>query len=395
MSFLGYPRLDGSCGVRNYVLVIPGGIVAERICSLVRGTRTLATPVSGSGYTKRDRESLARMLVGLGRNPNVAAVIVHNTSYGAGYPELKPDLLVEQIAESKKPVELIDVSKEGGTLGCIQKGIDVARQMVHTASKLRREPCDDGHLALGVKCGSSDTTSGITGNPAVGYLFDKLVAAGGTVFFGENTEIIGAEHVLASRAASKEVAEAILRVARETEERAKSTGNDIRTVNPVPGNIAGGITTLEEKSLGAIHKAGSTPVQGVLEYAEKPSGKGLYFVDNWMSSLSIFSGYAAAGAQLVIYQLGGMNIPKGTILSSTDGIAAPLLWATGNPVTYSNVGNSIDYYSGTLIEGTETLEQAGERFYDIVLDIASGTMTRVETVNYSDPIQPYVKDPVF
>lgn len=394
MSFLGYPRPDGSAGIRNHVLIIPGGLVASRICSLVRGTRTVFTPVTGSGYTRRDRQTIARTLVGLGCNPNVAAVIVHDTSPAAGYPETNPQRLADQIAETGKPVELISASK-GGTLGCIHSGIEKARTLVREASRLRRQSFEDGALALGVKCGASDTTSGIAGNPAVGYVFDKLIAKGGSAFFGENTEIIGAEHVLARRAVNKDVARRILAVASETEERAKATGNDIRTINPVPANIRGGITTLEEKSLGAIHKAGSSPIQGVLDYGERPSASGLYFVDNWMSHLSIFMGYAAAGAQLVMYQYGGMKIPDGSILQANLGVVSPLLWATANPSTYDSAENSIDFYCGAVIEGAETLEQAGERLYNTILDIASGTMTRVETLDYFSSLQPYTKDPVF
>jgi altronate dehydratase large subunit len=394
MAFLGYPRPDGSAGIRNYVLIIPGGLVAARICSLVRGTRTIVTPVSGSGHTRRDREAIGRTLVGLGCNPNVAAVIVHNTSPGAGYPETNPQHIADQIAKTGKPVEIIS-AESGGTLGCISSGIEKARVLVRNASSIRRQSFDDGLLTLGVKCGGSDTTSGIAGNPAVGYVFDKFVAAGGSALFGENTEIIGAEHILAKRAADDQIAQRILAVASETEERAKATGNDIRTINPVPANIRGGISTLEEKSLGAIHKSGSSPVQGVLDYGERPSGKGLYFVDNWMSQLSIFMGYAAAGAQLVLYQYGGMKIPNGSILNGNLGVVSPLLWATANHTTYTSAENSIDFFSGTVIDGSETLEQAGERLYNTILDIASGTMTRVETLDYFSPLLPYTKDPVF
>lgn len=395
MPFLGYRRSDGSVGTRNYVLVVPGGIIAERICSFVSGTKTIQTTATGSGYTKRDRESIARTLIGLGKNPNVAGVIVHSSSPGDGYPELRSEVIASAIAESGKPVKLLSLKEEGGTLGCINRGIEVAREMVYEASKSRRELCDDAALVLGVKCGHSDTTSGIAGNPAIGYVYDKLVAAGGTAFFGENTEIIGAEHILAKRGANPDVADAILRVAQVTEERAKATGNDIRTVNPVPGNIAGGITTLEEKSLGAIHKAGTAPIQGVLKYGEIPSKPGLYFVDNWMSHLSIFVGYAAAGAQLVLYQYGGMSIPDNFILNSTGGIVSPLFWATANKTTFHSARNSIDCYTGTVIEGLETLEQAGERLYADIIDTASGTKTKVETVAFVDPVQPYTKDPVF
>jgi len=253
----------------------------------------------------------------------------------------------------------------------------------------------DEHLSLGVKCGHSDTTSGIAGNPAVGYLYDKIVSAGGTAMFGETTEIIGAEQYVAKRAVTPELGEAILQAAALIEAKAKATGQDIRTVNPVPSNIKGGISSLEEKSLGAIHKAGSAPIQGVLKYGERPSGKGLYYVDNWMSSSSIFAGYAASGANIVMFQLGGGGLPGHSVLSPCPAGVTPQLWVTGNPKTYAMARSSIDYYSGTVIEGTETPEEAGERFYRTIIDIASGTLARTETINHSDPIEVYLQDPMF
>ena len=239
MNFLGYERPDGSAGIRNYVLVIPGGFLAAKICESVEGTRTILTTDSGSGRTSQDRETIARTMIGLGRNPNVASVLVHPLGHGAGYPELRPARLAEEIAKSGKRVELIDVAKEGSTYRALEKGVALAREMVFEASRLRRQPFDLSHLTVGVKCGHSDTTSGIAGNPVNGNLFDRIVKAGGTAFFGETTEIIGAEHVLARRGVNEAVSRSILEAAAETEERAKSTGEDIRTINPVPTNIAG------------------------------------------------------------------------------------------------------------------------------------------------------------
>ncbi len=394
MTFLGFERPDGTAGIRNYVLVVPGGIIANQICRFVKGTKTVVSADSGSGRTKKDRETIARTIVGLGCNPNVASVILHGASPGAGYPELNPHLLADQIAKSGKRVELIE-PEETDTLGMIVKGTKLAREMVHEASRLRRKPLDDDYLTLGVKCGASDTTSGIAGNPVVGYVYDKLVAAGGTALFGENTEIIGAEHILAKRAVNNKVARAIIEVAALTEERAKSTGQDIRTVNPVPANIAGGITTLEEKSLGAIYKAGSAPIQGVLKYAERPGGKGLYFVDCWMHFRSIFMGYAAAGAQLVLFQLGGGGWKGDGLFYAHCGVVAPLLWTTANPRTRDIAGWKLDLYSGTIIGGKETVEEVGERLYAMILDVASGTMTKSETLTYVGPTQVYTEEPVF
>jgi altronate dehydratase large subunit len=395
MSFLGYMRPDGSVGTRNFVLVIPQGLIAKSITDFVAGTRTIQTVDHGSGRTANDRERIGRVLTGLGKNPNVASVIVHAASPGVGYPELTVERLADEIAASGKRVEVIDPAKDGGVYGAIGKGIQLARMMVYEASKLRRTETEDKHLCLGVKCGYSDTTSGIAGNPAVGYLFDKIVKAGGTAFFGETTEIIGAEQALAKRAATPDVSKAILDAVAHREALAKSTGLDIRTVNPVPSNIKGGISSLEEKSLGAIHKAGTAPIQGVLQYAEKPKGRGLYFVDNWMGSFSIFAGYAAAGSNLVLFQLGGGGLTGRTLLEGSPSVVAPFLWCTANPNTYAMAKDNIDFYSGTVIENQEDPAEAGERLYQTVIDIASGTRSRSETLLYTEPIDLYLEEPRF
>jgi altronate dehydratase large subunit len=158
MSFLGYRRSDGSVGTRNYVLVIPQGLIAKSICDFVVGTRTIQTVDHGSGRTAGDRERIARVLIGLGRNPNVASVIVHAASPGVGYPELGAERLADEIAASGKRVEVIDPAKDGGVYETITQGMKLARIMVYEASKLRRVEAGDEHLCLGVKCGYSDTT---------------------------------------------------------------------------------------------------------------------------------------------------------------------------------------------------------------------------------------------
>ena len=300
MNFLGLRTIGRLGGYPHTTCcVIPGGLEGTKICDFVAGTRTIdVAPDTYSDHTGRDREMTARVLVGLGRSPNVAAVIVHGSSGRAQYEELHFKRLAEEIAASGKRVEVVDGEQEGGALRAIARGIELAREMVSEASGLRRQPFDLSHLTLAVKCGYSDTTSGIAGNPVIGALYDRVVAAGGTAIFGENTEIIGAERVLSKRAANQGVAANILAVAAESEARAKATGEDIRTINPIPANIAGGISTLEEKSLGAIAKSGSTPIQGVLEYGERPPRKGLYFCDN-NPGMGIFTGYAASGAQLL------------------------------------------------------------------------------------------------
>jgi altronate dehydratase large subunit len=393
MKFSGFERPDGSVGIRNYVLIIPGGLPAYHVCNFVEGTKMMVTSDTVTGHTSRDRETIARTLIGLGRNPNVASVILY--SRGNEYPEVKASRIVEQIALSGKRVELIEVAKEGGTFRAIEKGIILAREMVQEASRIRRQPFGLDRLSVGVKCGASDATSGIAGNPVVGNLFDRIVQGGGTAFFGENTEIIGAEHVLAKRSVNEKVAKQIIESAEDIERVAKSTGEDIRSINPVPDNISAGISTLEEKSLGAIHKAGTMPVQGVLKYGERPEGKGLYFVDNWENISSIFAGNAASGAQLNIFQLGGSGWAGNDLLFNSTAVVSPLLYTTANPKTWNLVPTSLDFYSGTVIEGKESIEEAGERLLKMVLDVASGTFTKTETMKYSEPTQIYLKDPVF
>jgi len=396
MRFLGYERPGGEVGIRNYVLVIPGGLIAAKICDFVAGTGTiLVAQDTYNDHTGRDREMIARTLTGLGSNPNVASVIVTGSSTSAQYPEFEFTHVGAEIARTGKRVEILDVAKEGGTLQALAQGIRLAREMVHEASQLRRQPFDLSRLTVAVKCGASDTTSGIAGNPVIGDLFDRIVEAGGTALFGENTEIIGAEHVLAKRAVNEEVSRQILEVAGEAEERARATGEDIRTINPIPANIAGGISTLEEKSLGAICKSGSAPIQGVLRYSERPEGKGLYFFDN-NPGMGIFTGYAASGAQLLLFQLGGGGLGGNEVLlSSSPGMVAPLLWTTANPRTLAMADNSIDFYSGTVLEGEDTIEEAGEKLLQLVIETASGTFTKVETIKHVDPTQFYFKDPIF
>lgn len=394
-TFQGYVRPDGQVGIRNDVLVIPGGFLATQICSMVAGTRTFLSGDQPSGHTGRDRATIARILIGLGMNPNIAGVLVLGARRTGGYPELEPGRLVDEIARSGKRVELVEIAAEGGTFRALESGAQLAREMVYDATRLRREPCPLSALSLGVKCGGSDTLSGLVGNPAIGHVFDRVVAAGGTAMFGETTEIIGAEHLLIKRAVNAEVAQAILRAAAEVEQRAIASGEDIRTINPVPANIAGGISTLEEKSLGAIHKSGTAPIQGVLAYGERPRGKGLYFCDNWQSANSIFAGYAASGAQLCLYQLGGGGMEGADLLHTSTSAVTPLLWATANPHTLAMAPTAIDFFSGTVLEGDESIEEAGERLLRMILEVASGGYTRVETLRHVDPTQVYLLDTPF
>ncbi|MBW2147236.1 MAG: UxaA family hydrolase [Deltaproteobacteria bacterium] len=399
MRFLGYLRPDGSVGIRNYVLVLPATrlcyLMAHRIGQAVTNTKTFIT-TGEYGRHKRDRQSLMRMLVGLARNPNVAATVLLGVREGYGYPEFQFSSLIPRIASTGKPLVAISADEEGGLHRAVEKGIIEARRLVHEASALRREPFPLEKLTVGVKCGSSDPTSGISGNPSFGNLVDRLVGMGGTAIFSETVEIIGAEDVLAQRAVNQRVADDLYRVVRRAEERAAGIGEDIRTINPIPENIAAGITTLEEKSLGAIAKSGTSPLQGVLEYCRQPSGKGLYFMDGWMSSLSLPVSLAAAGCQMVFYQLGGQDLSNvdPPLYAYNSGLVAPLVLITGNPLTYQKAGKDIDMCTAGVLSGKQSIEEAGEDLLKLAADIASGTMAKGETVNFADPLEVFFEGPV-
>ena len=275
------------------------------------------------------------------------------------------------------------------------KTFKAAREVLLEVSAMRRSPCPLSSLTLGVKCGTSDATSGIAGNPTVGAVFDALVAAGGTAFFSETTEIIGAEDLVAARGRTPAVSQAILDAARHWEEKAKSTGEDIRAINPIPANIAAGITTLEEKSLGAIAKSGHAPIEGVLSYAERPAGHGLYFVDSWMSSLSLPLCFTACGAAIVIYQMGGGAMPQYPMMPAINPtVVSPFLYVTGNALAYARSPDNFDFDSSKIMTEGASIEKEGERLLAHLLDVASGTMTKMETLDYAEQLELYMEGPV-
>ena len=398
-QFLGYRRPDGKVGIRNYVLVLPVhrqvNIVAQKVSEAVPDTKTFIC-AGDLGRPQADRMVIRRTLEGLGLNPNAASVLVIGTRREAGYEDLKARDVIEKIKTSGKRVEVLMLAEEDGFYNAIAKGIKLARDMVWEASQEVRTPCEFGQLTIGVKCGMSDSTSAICGNPTVGKLFDALISAGGSAIFSETTEVIGAEHILAKRAKNDTVKQKLIEAVENTEQKAKDTGEDIRETNPIPENIAGGLTTLEEKSLGAIVKSGTSPIEDVIPYAEYLTRPGLYFMDAWMSSLSLPTGYAACGAQLFLYQMGGQGIPGVAFPAPavSSGIVIPIMYLTGNSNTFERANDTIDFNSGTVLDDLETLDEAANRLQKWVLKIASGAKTKAETINYEDPIELYLQGPV-
>ena len=398
MEFWGYSRPDGSVGVRNHVLILPAtrnvNYICHRIALAIPGVTTFYT-TGEYGRTGSDRKRLARFLTGIARNPNVANVLLIGMPHGYGYPEFQTDALAAEIAKSGTRLEILNVDRCGGLEGTVVQGIRLARELVREATAMRREAAPLSKLTIGMKCGDSDATSGLAGNPALGRAVDRLIDAGGTALFSETLELIGAEQTLVQRAKTPEVAQRLLRLIESWEARAASIGEDIRTINPIPENIAAGITTLEEKSLGAVEKTGTRELSGVLDYCERPGEPGLWLMDAWMSSYSLLPSFAAAGAQIVLYQLGGNELPpEDAPLSAVDpGLVAPLLTISGNPRTAKAAGDYLDVSTGGVLLGTETLDAAGERILEEIVRAANGRATRGETMRYPEPFEVFFEGP--
>jgi altronate dehydratase large subunit len=314
-----------------------------------------------------------RTLVGMGLNPNVGAVLV----VALGCEGIQPKDVQAAIAESGKPVESIVIQEHNGTLGTIREGVRMASAMAAKLAAQEREDFDISELILALECGGSDPTSGIAGNPAVGVASDLLVGMGGTSILSETTELIGAEHILARRARTPKVAEDILRIVKRTEDRAIQMGTDIRGTQPTPGNIQGGLTTIEEKSLGCIYKAGSAPVIGVLEYGERvPQEPGLYVMDTPGQDIDSITGMLAGGAQIVLFTT-GRGTPTGSPI-------APVIKVTGNGETYAKMIDNIDINAGRIIDDGVSLDVLGKEIFDEMVEVSNGKLAKAEALGHRE-----------
>jgi len=385
VEFSGYRRPDGSVGTRNYVgvlsTVVCANEVSERIAQRVTGTAAFLHQ-QGCCQMPMDVKRVSEVLVGLGRNPNLASVLL----VSLGCESVVVDEVAAEIAACGKRVERLVIQEEGGAARSVAKGELLAQELAAAASTLRPSACPLSELVLGLKCGASDTTQGLFATPALGIVTDRVVAAGGTAVLGEITEIIGAEHLLAQHARTPAIADQLLALVARMEGRAKAVGCDMRGGQPTGGNIKGGLTTIEEKSLGAIAKAGSSPIEAVYEYGERPKVKGLVVMDSPGREPEILTGLAAAGCNLIAFAT-GRGAPQGFPF-------VPVVKITGNPVTWEKLRDHMDSYVGTIMAGTESLPAAGERLYREILEFASGQRTKAELSGYSNSMNIYVTGPV-
>ncbi|MCK4222629.1 MAG: UxaA family hydrolase [Dehalococcoidia bacterium] len=383
MSFWGYPRPDGSVGTRNYVGIIPTVVCASatvrQISENVRGSVPFIHH-QGCALAPYDLELVNRTLANLGRNPNLAAVLL----VGLGCEPVDIDGVADTIAQSGKPVEKLVIQQVGGTIATVAEGSRIATQMVSDASRKKREEFDDSRLMFGSECGGSDTTSGLGSNPAIGAAFDLLIEKGGRCVFSETTEFIGAEHLLAQRAVSPRVAQRITGIVQRYEKRFLDAGVDMRGTNPTKGNIEGGLTTIEEKSLGAIAKGGTAPIQQIYEYGERPEGNGLFIVDGPGNDPKSLTGLAAAGANVIFFSTG-----RGTPIGCP---FVPVIKVTANHATYERMMDNIDIYVD--IASTSNLEELGRVLFEEALNVASGKKTKSEILDQCNYNGIYVVGPL-
>ncbi|MGD9828348.1 MAG: UxaA family hydrolase [Hyphomicrobiaceae bacterium] len=369
-TFLGYERADGRVGIRNWVAVVS---VMENCNSITRAVvrSVLNTVPVATAYVRgqigQDLEITMSVLAGLATNPNIGGVVI------VGLEPVTSEDLARRIRPSGLPVAIVNIQETGGTLEATMLASRQAARMVRAASAMRRKPFPVSRLTVGVECGGSDTTSGLASNPAIGVAADRIVSLGGQVVISETSEFLGAEHVFADRAATPAVRDRFLAEVHGHERRIMDQGVDLRGSNPTRDNIRGGLTTIEEKSLGAMAKAGTTPLVGIIGYGERPSKPGLHFMATPAPAVESLTGLAAGGCQINLFSTGVGN-PIGSVISTT-------IKVTGNRNTAQNFSDNIDCDVSGILEAGERVAAAGARVFDYMLSVASGELTSAEILD--------------
>jgi altronate dehydratase large subunit len=381
---LAYLRPDGAAGVRNYVAVVPAvacaNDVAERIAAGIPSAKALLHH-QGCGQLLSDLHIVERTLIGLATNGNVGAVVL----VSLGCEGVRVDRISEAIEKSGRQFARVNIQEIGSSLRATKRGREACLDLVADCRRRRRTQAGLDRLVVGIKCGASDTTSGLASNPAVGKMVDTLVARGGTVIVGETTEFLGAEHLLIRRAANRDVARRIRQITAAMQRRALAAGGDMLGGQPSHGNIQGGITTIEEKSLGAVSKAGTGTIHGVLEYAERPLHPGLFIMDGPGFEPQALTGLVAAGAQVLVFST-GRGAPQGFPL-------APVIKVSGNSTTCRHLRGHIDVDVSDVLTGGRDLATAGRRILRAVLGAANGRFARAEQTGYDHLVDIYTRGP--
>jgi (2R)-sulfolactate sulfo-lyase subunit beta len=368
----GYRRPDGRAGIRNHVLIIPvddlSNAVVESVAKAIPGALPLPHPY-GRLQFGADLDLTFRTLIGTGANPNVAAAIV------IGIEPTWTERIVAGIAETGKPVAGFSIERHGD-LRILEMAARRAAEMMQDASEIARVPVERGELLMSIKCGESDTTSGLGANPATSEAVDRHIAAGGTVIFGETTELTGGEHLIAARCADDEVRKKFQAFFDNYFAMVERTGANLLGSQPTQGNIRGGLSTIEEKALGNIQKTGTAPVVDALAPAERPTRPGLNFMDTSCAAAEFITLTAAAGAVIHLFPTGQGNVVGHPV--------EPVIKITANPVTLSTMSEHIDVDVSGLLRLEYDLAAAGTTLEDVIDRTINGRLTCAEALGHRE-----------
>ncbi len=371
---MAYRRENGRVGIRNHVIILPlddlSNSACEKIAFNVKGCKALPHAYGRLQFGE-DLQLFFRTLIGIGSNPNVAAVVVVG---------IEPDwthVIVDGIAETGKPVTGFSIERQG-EIKTVEQASWKAKEYMQWASELKREACDLNEIWVSVKCGESDTTSGLASNPTVGNALEKLVGMGSTCCFGETSEITGAEMVCKERAATPEVGEQFMAVFNKYQDMIdRNKTDDLSGSQPTKGNIAGGLTTIEEKAFGNLQKIGKTiNYVGVLDKAEAPTGKGLWYMDTSSAAAEAVTLWAAAGFVAHFFPTGQGNIIGNPI--------EPVIKLSANPRTVSDMVEHIDYDCSAILKGEMTLDASGDSLLNMLIRTCEGRLTAQEVLGHEE-----------
>ncbi|MEH7300465.1 UxaA family hydrolase [Neobacillus drentensis] len=372
-QLFGYRRENGKVGIRNHVIILPVDDISNAACEAVarQVQGTLALPHAyGRLQYGPDLDLHFRTMIGTGSNPNVAAVIV------IGIEQNWAKKIADGIAETGKPVSYFSI-EGNGDFETIRAASWKAKEYVQWATELQREPIELKDLTISIKCGESDTTTGMGSCPTVSQAVDRLVDSGATVFFGETSELTGGEHLIRERMATPELQERFMAIYDDYVGEIGSKGVDLLGSQPTQGNIAGGLSTIEEKALGNIAKTGTKEVVGVLDPADKPeNGPGLYFMDTSSAAAECITLMAAGGAVLHLFPTGQGNIIGNPI--------EPVVKITANPITAATMSEHVDVDVQGLLSRNISLEQAGDQLMEMICRTVNGRLTCAEALGHRE-----------
>lgn len=368
----GYRRENGRVGIRNHVIILSvddiSNAAVEGVASLIRGTRAITHPY-GRLQFGADLHLTFNTLIGAGRNPNVAAVVV------IGIEPNWTNYVVEGIAQTGKPVAGFSIERHGD-LKTIEMAARKAKEFVQYATELPRVPVEWKELLVSTKCGESDTTSGLAANPTVGRVFERLEAIGATLIFGETTEVTGAEDKIIERCVTPEVAAQFKAAFDDYQALVESQGVSLLGTQPTEGNIRGGLSTIEEKALGNVEKMGRCKVAGFLKPAQAPTGPGLHFMDSSSAAAEMVTLCLAAGAVLHLFPTGQGNVIGNPLL--------PVIKLSANPLTVQTMSEHIDVDLSGLLRFEYNLDGAADRTLEVMAHTVNGRLTSAEVLRHDE-----------